>query len=98
MNDEERKIIQDLKERLDDDYNSAWYYQEYIENALNLFGKLELKIDKLERTINMMSEYIVGEEEIIKNIQNKIEYLKEADYMSIDKSDKEVFERFIRFI
>lgn len=60
MSEEEKKIIQGLKERLDDDYDSAWYYQEYIENALNLFGKLELKIDKLERIINMMSEYIVA--------------------------------------
>lgn len=40
----------------------------------------------------------MDEGEIIKNIQNKIEYLKEADYMSIDNSDKEVFERNIKFI
>lgn len=40
----------------------------------------------------------MSEEEIIKVIQEKIEYLKEANYMSIDKSDKEVFERNIRFI
>ena len=40
----------------------------------------------------------MSEEEIIKNIQDKIEYLKEVNYMSIDKSDKEVFERNFRFI